>query len=188
MDPISAGLSVVGLGLQLFGGLSASSNAQQQADVSMKIAGEEAKINQQKQLQQQLESRRMQLQTIRNTQRQRAQGIQAAVNQGANKGSGLQGALAQNTGEGIFNLTGINQASQISNSIFGINNTISQYKMQLAQLGGEAATDQALSSLGGAFVKIAPTAGAFGKDAMASLSSSQGLTMTPMGMGGIGSA
>jgi hypothetical protein len=165
MDPITIGLAAVGFGLQLFGGQQSAEIAHQQAEVSGKIAGEEQKINEQKRIQQQLENRRMQLQTIRNAQRQRAQGIAAAVNQGASGGSGLGGAIAQNTNEGIFNLQGLNQASEISGNIFGINNTISGYKQQLAQLGGDAAEAQGLASLGGSLIKIAPTAGAFGKDA-----------------------
>lgn len=164
MDPISLGLQAVGFGLQLYGGFKAAENAKAQAAVSQKIAGEEQKINKQKQLQQQLESRRMQLQTVRNTQRQRAQGVQAAVNQGASGGSGLQGALAQNSAEGMFNLQGLAQAGQISNTIFGINNTISGYKQELASLGGEAAEAQGLASLGGSLIKIGPTVGSFGKD------------------------
>lgn len=166
MDPITLGLGVVGLGMQLFGGFAAADNAKQQSQVSSQITGEEAKINKQKQLQRQLESRRMQLQTIRNAQRARAQGESVAVNQGANLGSGLQGAKGQNTAEANFNLTGIGQAGEISNTIAGINQNISGYRQQLSTLGGEAATDQGIIQMGQAVGKIAPIAGAFGKDAM----------------------
>lgn len=164
MDPISIGLQAVGFGLQLFGGSQAASVAKQQAQVSMAIAADEKRLNEQKMMQQQLESRRMQLQTLRNAQRQRAQGVAAATNQGASQGSGLQGALAQNTAEGLFNLQGINQANAISQNIYGINDSISGHKMQLASLGGDMASAQGLASLGGSLIKIGPTIGAFGKD------------------------
>lgn len=164
MDPISIGLAAVGLGLQIFGGSESSKISKQQAQESMAIAADEQKINAQKQLQQQLESRRMQLQTVRNAQRQRAQGIAAAVNQGASTGSGLQGALGQNTAEEMFNLQGISQSGEISRNVFGINNDISSHKMRLAELGGDQAEAQGLASLGGSLVKIGPTVGAFGKD------------------------
>jgi hypothetical protein len=167
MDPISIGLQAVGFGMQLFGGMQSADISKQQAKQSMEIAANEQKINQQKQLQQQMESRRMQMQTLRNAQRQRAQGTAAAVNQGASQGSGLQGALAQNTAEGLFNLQGVNQANQISSQIFGLNDLISGHKMQLAQLGGQQAEAQGLSSLGGSLMKVGPTIGAFGKDASA---------------------
>jgi hypothetical protein len=167
MDPISIGLQAVGLGLQIFGGMETAKISKQQAQQSMAIAADEQKINEQKKIQQQMEMRRSQMQTLRNVQRQRAQGTAAAVNQGASTGSGLQGALAQNTDEGYFNLQGMNQANEISGNIFGINQDISSHKMELARLGGQAASAQGLASLGGSLIKIGPTVGAFGKDAAA---------------------
>lgn len=164
MEPISLGLAAVGLGLQIFGGMESAKISKQQAEQSQAIAADEQKINAQKQLQQQLESRRMQLQTVRNAQRQRAAGVAAAVNQGASSGSGLQGALGQNTAESMFNLQGISNSGEISQNIFGINNDISSHKMQLAALGGDQAQAQGLASLGGSLIKIGPTVGAFGKD------------------------
>lgn len=164
MDPISLGLGVVGFGLQLFGGMQSADISRQQAQQSMAIAGDEQKINEQKKIQQQMEMRRMQMQTLRNAQRQRAQGTAAAVNQGASTGSGLQGALGQNTAESMFNLQGISQSNEISGNIFGINQDISSHRMQLAQLGGDQAQAQGLASLGGSIMKIGPTVGAFGKD------------------------
>lgn len=164
MDFISAGLGIVGFGMQLFGGMESAKISKQQAQQSMAIAADEQKVNEQKQLQQQLESRRMQMQTLRNAQRQRAAGTAAAVNQGASGGSGLQGALGQNTAESMFNLQGISNSNEISGNIFGINNDISSHKMELARLGGDQAQAQGLASLGGSLMKIGPTVGAFGKD------------------------
>jgi len=164
MDPISIGLQAVGFGLQIFGGLQSANISKQQAQQSMAIAGDEQKINEQKRIQQQMEMRRMQMQTLRNVQRQRAQGTAAAVSQGASTGSGLQGALAQNTAEGLFNLQGMNQSNEVSGNIFGINQDISQHKMRLAELGGDQAQAQGLASLGGSLMKIGPTVGSFGKD------------------------
>ena len=162
MDPISAGLGIVGLGMQLFGGLGAASVAKQQAAVSSDIATQEQGINAQKQQQMQLEARRQQMQNFRNAQRARAQAVNASVQGGSQLGSGLGGGLA-----GIFNTStenalGVNQAVQTSQNIFTLNNKISQDKVQLAQLGGQAATDQMWSSLGGGLVK---NSGMIGKDA-----------------------
>ena len=164
MDPISIGLQAVGLGMQIFGGMQSAKISKQQSQQSMAIAADEQKINEQKRVQQQMEMRRMQMQTLRNVQRQRAQGTAAAVSQGASGGSGLQGALAQNTDEGYFNLQGMNQGNEISGNIFGINNDISQHKMRLAELGGDQAQAQGLASLGGSLMKIGPTVGSFSKD------------------------
>lgn len=164
MDPISAGLSVVGLGIQLFGGSQAAENAKKAAQINKGIAADEQQINQQKNQQMQLEAQRSSLQQFRNIQRLRAQATASAVSQGANFGSGLQGGLAEVTNEGLFNTQGINQAAQFGNTIFGINNDISSKKMQLSDVQSNMASDQALSSLGGALVKNAGTISGLGKD------------------------
>lgn len=164
MDPISAGLSVVGLGLQLFGGSQSAADAKKAAQINQGIAQDEQQINQQKNAQMQLEAQRSNLQQFRNIQRLRSQATASAVSQGANFGSGLQGGLAEVTNEGLYNVQGTNQAVQFGNTIFGINNDISSKKQQLSQVQSDMATDQAWSSLGGALVKNAGTIGGLSKD------------------------
>lgn len=163
MDPITIGLGVVGLGLSLFGGLGQAQASKEAANISKGIAGDEQRINAQKQQQMMLESGRNQLEIYRNMQRARARATQAAVSQGAQLGSGLQGGLAQVTDQSFFNFQGINQNVELGQNIFGINNDISNKKMQLADVQGKAATDAGLASLGGALIKAGPMIGAMGK-------------------------
>lgn len=178
MDPISAGLGILGTGIQLWSSFSAahkaSENAAAVAKENIHIASDEQAINDQKRQQMQLEAGRMQLQQFRNIQRQRALGIAAATNQGAQYGSGLAGGIAQTQGEGNTNLLGINQNLQIGQTIFGINNDISQSKMHLAQLNRDNAQDQAnaqaWNSLGGSLVKNSGTIGGLSQDAYAGAS------------------
>lgn len=153
--------------MQLFGGAKGAGVAKQQAAVSSDIAGQEQAINTQKYQQMQLEANRSQLENFRNMQRARAQGLNSATQQGAQFGSGLAGGQAQATDQGLFNSLGINQNLEVGNNIFGLNSNISKDKMQLASLGGEAATDAGISSLGGSLIKAGPIVGAFGKNAMA---------------------
>lgn len=175
MEPISLGIGLVGLGLQLFGGSKSSSDSKYYAgqinDVNQGIAKNEIAISNQKQQQMQIEARRMQLETVRNAQRQRAAGVNAATNQGAQFGSGLQGGEAQNTDQALFNLQGINQNLAFGNTIFGINNDITNQKMQLNNLQTQyqqaSATDASISSIGGALVKSGPMIGGLYKDAKA---------------------
>lgn len=179
MDPLSIGIGIVGLGMSIFGGLSQSSNARQQAAVSSDIAQQEQGINSQKQMQQSLDAQRMQLENFRNAQRQRSLATAAAVNQGSSSGaglksSGLQGGLAGVTDMAAFNSRSITQNSQIANNIFGLTSNISSDKMKLASLGGQAATDQGIMSLGGALIKSGPTIGALGQNIFGSSSSSSG--------------
>lgn len=177
-NPLSIGLGLAGLGLQLFGGLGQADVASQQAKISAQvagvsgqIAGDEQQVQQQKFQQVQLEAERSSLQNFRRTQQIKAQGLAAAVSGGAEFGSGLQGAQGAETAEGLTNALGINQGLQIGQNIFGIDSDISQKRIQIAGLqsqsallGGTAATDQGIASLGGALLKSGPTIGAFSKN------------------------
>lgn len=164
MDPITATLGIAGLATSLFGGISGAHVASQEAQVSGNIAQQEGTENNLNQQLMNIQSRRAQLQTMRNTQKARAYGIQAGATQtGSLTGSGVQGGQASSADQGIFGLNGINETTGINNQLFGINNNITQDKMQLASLGGQAATDQGIQSLGGALMQIAPIAGKFGQ-------------------------
>lgn len=172
MDPISIGLMAVGFGLQTFGGFSAASHAKEAAGINQQIAADEGKINDQKRTQMELQARRQQMEIFRNSQRLRAQATAAAVNQGATMGSGLQGGLAQITDQTTDQSLALSQNLQIGQNIFGLNADISGKKQQLASIGGEVATDQAISSLGGSVVKLGPTIGGLYKDYTAGFGSS----------------
>jgi TolA-binding protein len=178
MEPISAGLGLVGLGLQLFGGFGQSNVAKQQAQISQQISGvssdiatQEQNINAQKQQQMQLEARRGTLQNFRNAQRLRAQATSSAVQGGAQYGSGLPGGEAGVENTALQNVQGINQGVQISQNILGYNNAISSDRRQIASLqgqnailGGQAATDAGWASLGGSVMKSGPLIGGLAKD------------------------
>lgn len=164
MDPLSIGAGIVGIGLQIFGGLGASHDAERAAQISRGIASDEQQINQQKYQQAQLEGSRMQLQQFRNIQRQRALATASATSQGAQFGSGLQGGLAEVTNEGMFNAQGINQNLQFASTIYGINNDISGKKMQMADVQASQATNQSLMSLGGSLTQNAGTIGKLGQN------------------------
>ena len=159
MGPLSLALGAVGLGMQIFGGISSAENAQQQAAVSQDIAKQEQSINTIKQQAMVVQARRTNLESIRNAQVASANATAAATSQNAQYGSGLKGGLAQITDQSLFNMQGVNQAVQTGTQIAGINNNISSDKEQLASLGGTATTDQAITSLGGTLLKIGPTVG-----------------------------
>lgn len=167
MDPISIGIQAVGFGLSLFGGLGQANNAKEIAKVSQDKAQHEQQINDLKQQQARLEANRMQMQNIRNIQRQRALATASATSQGAQFGSGLEGGLADVTNQGFFNMQGVNQALQTSEEVYGQNKYITSDNAKIAGLQGQSASYQGLSSLGGALIKAGPTIGAvsqgFGK-------------------------
>lgn len=162
MNPLTMGLQAVGLGMQIFGAVGASRDAHRAADINKGIAGDEQSINEQKRTQMEMQARRFQMENLRNAQRARAQGTAAAVNQGSNLGSGLQGGLAQNTAQEGFNAMGISGNLAIGENIFNTNNAISGKKMQLADVQASQATNSAISSLGGSIVSNAGTLGQTG--------------------------
>lgn len=172
MDPISATLGVIGLGMQIFGGIGASKTAGQEAQVSQDEARQEQGINDTKQAAMELNGQRTQLENIRNNQRARAMAENSAVNQGAQFGSGLQGGLAQINDQSMFNMQGVNDALQTGRTINQFNKNISSDKQQMAVLGGTMATDQGISSLGGAIMKAGPMVGQMGTSAFGQIKSS----------------
>lgn len=162
MDPFSAfssAVSVVGLGMSLFGGVSAASDAKQAASIQSNIAGLEGGLEDQRHTAMELSAKRQSLEILRNNQRVRAQAQNTAVMQGAQFGSGLQGGEAQIQDQGLFNLAGVNQNLEIGEKMFGINQQITGQKQQLAQVQGQMATDQGIASLGGALTKSGPAIG-----------------------------
>lgn len=183
MEFLTAGLAIVGLGMQIFGGKKQSDVSGQQAQLGAQeaslsggISADEQQINVQKQQQMQLQASRAQLENFRTVQKVKAQGLSTATGQGAQFGSGLQGAQASETDQGLYNSLGISQNLDIGQNIFGITSDISSkniaiagLKGQSAMLGGQAATAQGLSSLGGALVGSAKTIGGFGKDISAGI-------------------
>lgn len=186
MDPVTGTIAAIGLGLKLFGGMNASKDASQEAQLSGQNAGYEGQINDQRAQQMELSAYRGQLQDIRNTQRARAMGINAAVNQGAQYGSGMQGGIADVENQGNFNLQGITQNLQIGRNIFGLDSKISQNNVGIANLKGNEATAQGEASLGGSILSSAGTLGTLTKTAAAGFGNMGGMFMgggSPSGYG-----
>lgn len=177
MDPLTLGLGVVGLGLQLYGGSKASQEAQHQAELAQKNYVLETQVNTQRKQAMELSASRQQLENYRNVQRARAQGMAAAVNQGAQFGSGIQGGQAQAQSQGAFNNLGITQNLEIGRNIFGLNNQISGNKALMSQSQANQATDMGLASLGGSLVKnsgMISNIFSYGKAQLGGLSTSLG--------------
>lgn len=163
MEPISIAMGVIGLGMQLFGGMGQAKNSAAQAAVSRDEAQQEQNINDQKQQAMELDARRKGLEQIRTAQKAGSMALSAATNQGAQFGSGLQGGEAEVSDQANFNLSGIQDSLTIGRSINDYNKNISQDKMRMADLGGESAKDSGIASLGGAITKAGPIIGQFTK-------------------------
>jgi hypothetical protein len=169
--------------MKLFGQFSASDDAEKLSALEKQQAGLEQGINEQKRQQMLLNSRRSTLEIFRNTQRMRAQSIQAGVSQGAQFGSGLQGGLAQIYNQGLYNAQGVSQNLEIGRNIFGLNDQISGVKMQMSDVKSDLATDQGWASLGGSILSGAGTIGSVGTSLFGG-SSGGGFGLGSLFMGG----
>lgn len=159
MDPLSLGIGAVGLGLKIFGGFGAASAQSDAYRLQQQEAQQEMVIEQQKQQAFELQTRRSQMENFRNVQRARAQGLNSSVAQGANKGSGIQGGMAQAEDQGGVNNLGLTQNLGISRNIFAANQAINMDKIQIAGDMSTAATDQGWANLGGSIMGSAGTIG-----------------------------
>lgn len=159
MDPITLGIGLVGLGTSAFFGQRASEDAKAVSANEQQQFGLQKQVNDQRQGAMELSARRQQLETFRNTQRQRAMGLNAAVGQGAQYGSGLPGGQADTTNQGLFASQGISQNLQIGRNIFGLDNQITDLKSQESQLKSDQATNQSWASLGNSIMSNAGTIG-----------------------------
>lgn len=189
MDPVTAiqlGVSVIGLGMKLFGGSQQSDIAHQEAEVSQKISGVEMQQNDVRKQAMEMSARRQQTEIIRNAQRMRAMAVQAGVTQTGNTGnsnSGLQGGLGEVASQGYYGLQGVNNQLSFGRQMFGLDNQLSQYRQQMASLQGQAATAQGWQSLGGSLLQSSGTIGNIGGQAFGGLSSFASL-MSPGSLSG----
>lgn len=189
MDPFTAISAIsggVGLGMKIFGMDSASKAASAAYGIESNITGLQQQVNNQKQQQMELSARRGQLENFRNAQRLRAQGTNAAVNQGAQFGSGLQGSLAQNTSQSLFNSQGINQNLEIGRNIFGLNNQISSQNLALSKVKSDMSTDQGWANLGGSLMQSSGSIGNVAGAAWGGISQASALFSPGSLSGGLG--
>lgn len=98
------------------------------------------------------DARRQQLEIIRNQQRSRAMALATTNAQGASRGSGLQGAYAQVSGQSGVNLLGVQQSLDVGRKTYDINANISNQNLAMNDLNNlyaqqRAATTTAMSNL-----------------------------------------
>lgn len=153
MEPISATLGLVGLGVSLFGGIMGANSASKAAGINQDIAQQEIGINNQKKQQMVLNSRRQQLENIRNVQKSRSLGLTNAASDGSQLGSGLQGGQASATDQGTSNSLGFSQNLEIGKNIFALDDKIDQDKSQLAGVQADQAMWGAVAGAGNSISK-----------------------------------
>lgn len=159
MDPLSVGLGLAGFGMRLFGGMGASEEAKKQAELSKQNFKYNQQLQENRHKAMLLASRRQQLEILRNSQRARAMGLNAAVSQGAQFGSGIQGGYGQVAGQTNTNLLGNFQSLELGQESYGLNRKISANNMLISESQSRMSQDQGIMSLGGSLLQSAPTIG-----------------------------
>lgn len=173
-DPISAGVGLAGAGLMAYGAYQQYQGAQANEAAITKYGalitaqktteiGLEQKLEGFRRQAMEIDVRRKSLENLRNAQRARALSTATTTAQGANRGSGVGGAMGQIAGEEGTNALGISQSWQLGKSAFDTNALISEsriaqanlgYQQSVAQAAGQSqmALGQGISAVGGALV------------------------------------
>lgn len=112
-------------------------------DINQGIVAQQKNIEATKRQAMEVDARRQQLEIIRNQQRGRALGLTTATAQGASKGSGLQGAYGQVSGQTGVNLLGVQQNLEAGRNIFDANSNITDLNSNMADLTYNYAVQQA---------------------------------------------
>jgi len=170
---IMGATAAVGLGLQVAGSKKQVDASQQAAAAQTQMIKDQQAIEAQRNQLMQLEAKRKQMELVRSAQKSRSMSLATASNQGAQFGSGLQGAYGETSGQFNTQELAVGQNLQIGNNIFGLNANVSQDKIALAQAQGQAAIGAGLSSLGGSLVSSAGLIGKIGAGAFGSPSPSK---------------
>lgn len=155
--------AAVGVGLSLFGSYSKSQAAKQYQEAQQRKIQIEQQINEQRRQAMELDANRKQLEVVRNTQRVRSAGLQAATNQGAQFSSGYSGGQAQASAQGAWNLLGINQNLQIGRNVFALNNQLSQTEIDMGAAQTKESTASGYQSLGSSILSSMPAISALSK-------------------------
>lgn len=140
--------ALIGLGAAAFGGFSSSQAAQKSAAAQQQIIQLEQQVQEQHRQAMELNSRRAQMEVLRNNQRARSMALNSATNQGAQFGSGLQGGYGEIGGESGTNMLGINQNLEIGRNIFSDMQQISQQKIAMSKAKSQEATGSAIAGFG----------------------------------------
>lgn len=148
-DAILAGgalaMSAGGTGLSIFG-------ATKQAAAQKQIAMLEQSADAQRRKAMEVSARRQSVENFRHVRAAQSMNLATATAQGGEFGSGLQGGNAQASAQGNWNQAGINSSLQTGESLFDINNQISQQKIKAGQAATMSSIGSGLTSLGGSMM------------------------------------
>jgi hypothetical protein len=147
-DPFSIGAGVVGLGFDIYGGIEAMGAEKKMADIQQQEIGVEQQQNQTRRQAMEMSGQRQILQQVRNNQMARSMAQATATSQGAQFGSGLQGAMGSISGQTGSNIGSISEGLQFGEQMFNLDDKLSGLKQQYASAQGNLSSAQGIMSIG----------------------------------------
>lgn len=160
---LEMGLAAGGMVMSLIGKAQASAAADSYYNNQKDIGQQELNINQQKKDAMEIDARRRSLEVARNAQKGRSLAQTAATSQGAQFGSGLQGAYGGIAGQSNTNELGITQNLEIGRNIFGFDAKISQDRIADAGYQSDMNSGNGLAAMGSAITGSAGKIGQMSK-------------------------
>lgn len=148
------------LGGSIYGAIAGSEQAEKINQDYLQIAQTESQQNTLRRTAMELQNRRQQTQNIRQTQYARSMALNTATNQGAQFGSGLQGAYGSIAGESNTNTQTLNQNLQQGEQMFNLQDTLNAQQRWLA---ADQAGMQGIQGLTSAFGSIGKSLGNIGQ-------------------------
>jgi hypothetical protein len=148
MNPFASALGIGGLGLELFGGLSAASDARHIADKEMQVAQNQLQEDNVRRQAMELTAQRQMVEDVRGAQARRAGVVSASVGSGAQFSSSRMGAESSVLSAAGKNIQGTSENLQFGEQMFTLDQYQDILKMDIAKLQGKQSSDQGLASIG----------------------------------------
>lgn len=182
--------AAIGLGMSAFGAVGAASSAQQISGIQQKKFADQEQQDVIRQNAMNINTRRNQMEVLRNNQRSRSLALNNATSQGAQFGSGLQGGYGGIQGQSGNNLLNMDQNYQLNTNMFAVQGDINKQDIALSQAQSSQATSNAIGGFGKSVLGLmGPVGNLFGSGpSNSSGGGSSGGTyssMTQAGFGGL---
>ncbi len=155
MDPVTAILGGIGIATEIAGGLGAKKSATEISGYQQQILGQEQLENDVRQRAVALMAQRKQIQSVREAQMAGARSRAAAVQGGAQFGSGAKAGEQMAQSGNAYNQETISQDLQSANQMFALDRNINQLKSQIGYAQTSLSNNQGIMSIGSSILGAA---------------------------------
>jgi hypothetical protein len=155
MDPVTAILGGIGIATEIAGGLGAKKASSQISADQQAILGQEQAENDVRQRAVAMMAQRKQIQSVREAQMAGARSRAAAVQGGAQFGSGAKAGEQMAQSGNAYNQETISQDLQSANQMFALDRNINSLKSQIGNTQTTLSNDQGIMSIGSSILGAA---------------------------------